>query len=67
MTFGVNAGMLTQPESPRWQVQKERISEAEETARRLWGPDGASQLGDTSSAGELSTPAHNSLGTLHFC
>ena len=59
--------MLTQPESPRWQVQKERIPEAEDSARRLWGPDGASQLGDTSSAGELVTSLPDSHVGLHCC
>ncbi len=47
------AGMLGQPESPRWLIQKDRTSEAEDSARKLWGPDGASQLGDTSSGGTL--------------
>lgn len=45
--------MLGQPESPRWLVQKDRTSEAEASARKLWGPDGVSQLGDTPAAGEL--------------
>jgi len=47
------AGMLGQPESPRWLVQKNRTSEAEQSARKLWGSDGASQLGDSKSGGAL--------------
>lgn len=46
--------MLGQPESPRWLIQKDRRSEAEESARKLWGSDGASQLGDASSSGTIS-------------
>ncbi len=45
--------MLGQPESPRWLVQKNRTSEAEQSARKLWGSDGASQLGDSKSGGAL--------------
>ena len=43
--------MLGQPESPRWLVQKNRNKEAEECARKLWGTEGASQLGETSTSG----------------
>ena len=45
--------MLGQPESPRWLVQKNRRQDAEESARRLWGSEGASQLGETSTSGTL--------------
>lgn len=47
--------MLGQPESPRWLVQKDRTSEAEQSARKLWGTEGAAQLGDTKSGGKLSS------------
>ena len=47
------AGMLGQPESPRWLVQKDRRQDAEESARRLWGTEGAAQLGETSTSGAL--------------
>ena len=43
--------MLDQPESPRWLIQKERRQEAEASAQRLWGADGGSQLGESSSPG----------------
>lgn len=45
--------MLGQPESPRWLVQKGRRNDAEESARRLWGTEGAAQLGETSTSGAL--------------
>lgn len=48
-----HAGMLGQPESPRWLVQRNRRQDAEESARRLWGSEGASQLGETSTSGTL--------------
>ena len=51
----LDAGMLGQPESPRWLVQKDRTSEAEQSARKLWGTEGAAQLGDTKSGGSLSS------------
>ena len=51
----VHAGMLGQPESPRWLVQKDRRMDAEESARRLWGTEGAAQLGETSTSGALSS------------
>lgn len=47
----VHAGMLGQPESPRWLAQKGRRNDAEETARQLWGSEGAAQLGETSTSG----------------
>ena len=37
--------MLSCPESPVWLVLSGQRREAEETAARLWGPEGALQLG----------------------
>lgn len=57
-------GMLGQPESPRWLVQKNRTSEAEQSARKLWGSDGASQLGDSKSGGAQTAVAKQSTAQL---
>lgn len=57
-------GMLGQPESPRWLIQKERRQEAEASAQRLWGADGGSQLGESSSPGPQSSKANQSTAQL---
>jgi hypothetical protein len=44
------AGMLGAPESPNWLAPRDRPA-AEETARRLWGPSGASQLAPVGTSG----------------
>ena len=40
-----HAGMLSSPESPVWLVLSGQRRAAEETAQRLWGPEGVLQLG----------------------
>lgn len=45
------AGMLVCPESPAWLALKGQRREAVAVAEKLWGPDGASQLGSGAAVG----------------
>ncbi|GLC50831.1 hypothetical protein PLESTB_000436800 [Pleodorina starrii] len=51
-------GMLLGPESPRWLASRHRDQEAEQAARRLWGPRGPEEL-DASRPAAISAASAN--------